>query len=149
MGKSSKKTKQQAPKAAREQAPPPAAAPAEPAGTAADGMAQGDAGAPQAVDLRAVARAFVEAWRLERRVRSLEDPRLAEGVRRLLGEFEAAGCRLEDPVGTRFVDGVTFEVIGDVPQGASLKVVETIRPAVYIGGQLQVPAQVIIGSEEG
>lgn len=149
MGKSSKETKHKAPKAPGKQAPPAAATPAETAGPAPDAVAQADGGAAQAVDLRAVARACIEAWRLERRVRSLDDARLVEGVRRLLGEFEAAGCRVEDPVGMRYVDGVTFEVIGDVPQAESLKVVETIRPAVYIGGQLQVPAQVIVGSEEG
>lgn len=148
MGKSSKKTNQKAPKAPTKGAPPSAVL-SQPVSQGADGAAPSSPGVPpHGVDLRAIARACIEAWRLERRVQAMDDARLAEGVRRLVGEFEAAGCRVEDPVGTRYVDGVAFEVIGDVPPGQSLKVAETIRPAVYIGGQLQLPAQVIVSSEE-
>jgi len=121
-------------------APPPAA----------DGAATPAGPAPAADTQRrlALARAAVEAWRIERRAAGAGDERLTESARRLLGELEAAGCRLEDPVGTPYVDGAVMDVIGEVPQGVALQVAETIRPAVYVDGNLQLAAQVMVAPKE-
>lgn len=117
---------------------------------AADGAATPAGPAPAADTERrlALARAAVEAWRIERRAAGAGDERLTESARRLLGELEAAGCRLEDPVGTPYIDGAVMDVIGEVPQGVALQVAETIRPAVYVDGNLQLAAQVMVAPKE-
>lgn len=108
----------------------------------------GYVGQPGIDNAAALARAAVEAWRLERRVAGSGDDRLVDSIRRLRGELENAGCRLEDLAGAPYVDGAVLEVIGEVPSSGRLRIGETIRPAVYVHGTLQLPAQVIIVAEE-
>ncbi len=127
----------------------PAVTPAAPASSSRAPAESGDAvpSAGASIDRLGIARACVEAWRLERRLRSSDDARLSEAAKRLLEALESAGCRLEDPAGSPFIDGAVMEVIGDVPSAPSLRVAETIRPAVFIAGQLELPAQVLVTVE--
>lgn len=104
---------------------------------------------PEGSDL-ALARACVELWRLGRRVQAMGDERLVEGIRKAFEELELAGCRVDDPVGMRYVDGLVMEIVGDVPSASSAAfVTDTIRPAVFVNGRLVLAAQVFIGPECG
>ncbi len=106
----------------------------------------------QAALIRALCQAALEAWRLARLV-----PRLceADGERvqaiadRLSAGLAQAGVVIQDHTDQIYVDGLAVEILTtedrpDLPP-ASLRIVETVKPSVYIAGQLAAQGQVILG----
>ncbi len=101
---------------------------------------------------RALCQAALETWRLARLV-----PRLCEEDRarvlaiadRLSADLEQARVVIQDHTGHAYVEGLAVEILTtedrtDLPPGA-LQIVETVRPSVYIAGQLAAQGQVILG----
>ena len=102
------------------------------------------------LELDAFARLGVELWRLEMRCRDLNNVRIEDSLRRLNEAFSAAGGRVDDPVGARFVDGTVAEILHQPVGGGPtdvLFVTETIRPAVFVLGRCRIAPQVILGAE--
>jgi hypothetical protein len=94
----------------------------------------------------------VEHWRLRRIL-----PRLCDDDRARVQAFSdrvdtwlnQAAISVEDFTGQPYIDGMTVEILTtedrtDIPAG-SLRVIETVKPSVYVAGQLLLPAQVILG----
>lgn len=105
-----------------------------------------------AVVVTAVAQVAIEVWRLERLM-----PRLCEDdqtrVRavgdRLSGWLSQAGVVIEDLTGREYMEGMVVEIVTtevhlDLPPG-TIRVVETVKPAVYVAGQLVLRGQVVLG----
>jgi len=77
-----------------------------------------------------------------------KQPVLMSILEQILDSLEAAGVEIEDPKGTAFLEGTTLEVAlfeesAELPVG-NRRIVETLSPAVYIGGKLVQPARVIV-----
>ena len=100
----------------------------------------------------AIAQVAIESWRLERLL-----PRLCEDdqtrVRaigdRVSGWLSQAGVVTEDLTGREYTEGmileiVTTEVHPELPAN-TIRVVETVKPAVYVAGQLVLRGQVVLG----
>lgn len=113
--------------------------------------APGSQVAPPASAQALLAPLAVEVWRLGRRIAAAPgtSERFADSHARLVRALEDAGVRTDDPLGTRFVEGTSAQII-DMPDGAdpaleSVIVTDVLRPAVYVDGICIVTPQVILG----
>lgn len=101
---------------------------------------------------QAICLAALEGWRLTRLV-----PRLCEedGMRvqaiadRLNATLAQAGIVIQDHTDQPYIEGLSIEIVttedrADLPAEV-MHIVETIKPSIYIGGQLAVQGQVIVG----
>lgn len=101
-------------------------------------------------DIRELATA---AWRLEKWLDNLNAERkmAAKSALRTIKKYIAA-CNVEvkDPLGSRFDPGLAVEVVNnEAPETAEeeLIIVETLAPYIYVEGQLEQYARVIIGTQ--
>jgi hypothetical protein len=101
---------------------------------------------------QALCRIAVEAWRLSGllpRLCETDRPRVQGAVERLCAHLQQAGVTIEDRTSQAYVEGLAVEVLAveerpDLPPD-NLRILETIKPSVYIAGQLASPGQVILG----
>jgi len=101
---------------------------------------------------QALCQIAVEVWRLDGllpRLCETDRPRIQAAVDRLRAHLEQAGVTIEDRTTQAYVDGLTVEVLAieertDLPP-EQLRILETIKPSVYIAGQLAASGQVILG----
>ncbi|MGW4482903.1 hypothetical protein ACWEOE_03595 [Amycolatopsis sp. NPDC004368] len=115
---------------------------------AAEGAA-GKAGEPalSESDLAAAATAF---WRARKKLTGVQD-RVARQAGRYLSAsqeaLDAAGVRIQDHDGIAFDSGLALEALlfQDEPRLVSERVVETVRPSVYLAGRRIQMGQVIVG----
>lgn len=117
--------------------------------------AKADEAAPSAVvgtsaTAAALAALGVEVWRLGRRTESASEQgdRFKESHGRLVRCLEDAGVRIDDPLGRKFVEGMTADVI-DMPTEINqsedtLVVANVLRPAVYVAGKCVVAPQIVV-----
>jgi len=100
----------------------------------------------------ALALAAVEAWRLSRVIPRLCD---ADGARvstiaeRLSAVLSQSGITVEEHTGQDYLDGMRVTVVATetneaIPPG-SVRILETVKPSVYVRGELAVPGQVVLG----
>jgi hypothetical protein len=90
----------------------------------------------------------IEVWRLHgklRRARIPDESRvsLRRSVDRLTEGLADIGIKIQDPQGEQFREGMIWEIATLEAPGEVVR--ETLRPAVYLSGQLVRLAQVIIG----
>lgn len=106
----------------------------------------------QAALAGALCKAALETWRLLRL-----GPRLCEADRervqaiadRLSAGLAQAGVVIEDHTDQEYVEGLSVEILTtevrvDLAPG-EYRIIETVKPSVYIAGQLAAPGQVILG----
>jgi hypothetical protein len=101
---------------------------------------------------QALCQIAVEVWRLSGLASRLCDsdrPRLQAAIERLCTQLQQAGVTIEDHKTESYVEGLTVEVLAieertDFPPD-QLHIVETVKPSVYIAGQLVAAGQVILG----
>jgi hypothetical protein len=94
----------------------------------------------------------VETWRMEGLLSRLCDadrPRVQSAVERLRAYLQQAGVTIEDRTAQTYVDGFTVEILAieerpDLPP-ETLRILETVKPSIYIAGQLAASGQVILG----
>lgn len=100
----------------------------------------------------ALCKAAIEAWRLQRlgpRVCEVDRERIQAIADRLTASLAQAGVVIEDHTDQAYVEGLSVEVLTievrtDFAPGEH-RIVETVKPSVYIAGQLVAPGQVILG----
>ena len=122
--------------------PPPAPPPRE-------GIAALEA---QVALTRALSQAALEAWRLARlvpRLCKVDGERVQAIADRLSAGLAQAGVVIQDHTDQIYVDGLAVEILTtedrtDLAPG-TLRIVETVKPSVYIAGQLAAQGQVILG----
>jgi hypothetical protein len=107
------------------------------------------------LDAAAVA---VEVWRIRSRLKraapllpAKEAKPLESALARLEELVAAAGITIEDPEGRPYVEGERMEVILFEPQDALERpcVVQTVKPAIFLGGALLRAPEVIVGVPKG
>jgi hypothetical protein len=108
---------------------------------------------------RLLATLAVEVWRLRRRLNAESvSGRTLASCRRLEELLLEGRVRVDDPLGEDYVDGSLAEVIDAPPNWTTpeqrLVVVETLRPAVFLGEVCIMQPQVLLdykteGSENG
>ncbi|WP_326566096.1 hypothetical protein VSH64_29995 [Amycolatopsis rhabdoformis] len=120
--------------------------------TAVDDAGRDTAGEPaepalSESDLAAAATAF---WRARKKLVGVED-RVAKQAGRYLSAsqeaLDAAGVRIQDHDGIPFDSGLALEALlfQDEPGLTSERVVETVRPSIYLAGRRIQMGQVIVG----
>jgi hypothetical protein len=84
------------------------------------------------------------------RCRGLDNPRIEDSIDRLTRVLGQLQTRVDDPIGTRFIEGTVAEILHAPPEAASrpLFVIETVRPAVFVAERRVVSPQVILGFQE-
>ena|SRR5437899_3044144 len=100
----------------------------------------------------ALALAAIEAWRLSRAVPRLCDgdrPRVAAIAERLTAVLAQSGIILQEHTGEDYLDGMRLTVLAtetrpEVPTG-TVRIVETVKPPIYIAGELVLPGHVVLG----
>lgn len=102
---------------------------------------------------RAACLAAVESWRLERLLPRLCDAdrdRVHAIAERLRAGLSQSGVAVQDHTGQPYVEGLAVEIIAteerdDLASGVH-RIVETVKPSVFIAGHLATQGQVILGS---
>ncbi|HEY3450475.1 MAG TPA: hypothetical protein VGK67_29235 [Myxococcales bacterium] len=111
------------------------------------------AGAPGSGE--ALAALAVEVWRMKGRLAKLseavptkEKRPLESAVAKMEEALSAAGVTIEDPEGRPYHDGDPFEVLLFEPSPALARatVLQTVKPAVLVGGRLSRRAEVVVGT---
>jgi len=100
----------------------------------------------------ALCKAALETWRLLRlgpRLCETDRARVQAIADRLSAGLTQAGVIIEDNTDQVFVEGLSVEILTtevrmDLAPGEH-RIVETVKPSVYIAGQLAVPGQIILG----
>ncbi len=103
-----------------------------------------------------LAQVAVESWRLARLISRLCDADRAR-VQAVADRLEAwvaqAGVTIEDHTGQAYVDGMALEIVTTEPRAdlaeGTVTIVETLKPSVYVSGQLIVRGQVVLGRGVG
>ncbi len=86
----------------------------------------------------------VEIWRLNVRFQTGRTDRLSDSIERLTDVFAQLGGVIQDRTGTGLVDGDAAEIIGTTLGDIRGMIVDTIRPAVYVDGELVVIPQISV-----
>jgi len=97
-------------------------------------------------ELSALLNLAVECWRFRQRCERIADDRrqkVREHFERVHSALAACGLELRDPLGEAYHPGMSLDILAS--EGGSDVVIETVRPAVYFDGRLQIMAQVILG----
>lgn len=100
----------------------------------------------------ALAQTAVENWRLARltvRLCDADRPRVQPITDRLGAWLSQASVVIEEHTGHTYVDGMALEIVAteeraNLPAGA-VAIVETLKPSVYVAGQLILRGQVVLG----
>lgn len=106
----------------------------------------------QALRTQGLCQVALEAWRIARLVHRICDAdrtrvqAIADRLREGLGR---AGVEIQDHTNQPYVEGLAVEILStedraDLAPGI-LQIVETVKPSVYIAGQLVTQGQVIVG----
>ena len=101
---------------------------------------------------QALCQAALEAWRLTRlapRLCETDGARVQAIADRLSAGLMQAGVVIEDHTDQAYVEGLAVEILttedrAELAPGI-LRIVETVKPSVYIAGQLAAQGQVILG----
>jgi len=96
----------------------------------------------------------VEIWRLRARLGRLDADQsepyrsLWNSLDRIDRQLDALGVRIEDPIGKRYDDNMTLEVVhfeeGMSTATAHANISETIKPSIYVGNRIALVGQVIV-----
>lgn len=99
-----------------------------------------------------LAQAAVESWRLERAISRLcaaDRSRIQPIADRLGAWLTQASVTIEEHTGQEYLDGMSLEVVATEPRPdlaeGTVTIVETLKPSVYVFGQLIGHGQVVLG----
>ncbi len=102
----------------------------------------------------------IEVWRLEKRTKGLnqlvteskEFNSLNDQLQRIKDVLSKNGIETQEFTGENYNDGMSFKVlhveeISDLPKGA-IRIVETVKPTVYLKGKVIYHGEIIIGKSK-